>query len=72
MGFLLVGIGDGKCAVPVDFAIRRPDPIRAGAPCRDKVTWAQTMLAKRLVALRNRGLELPPTMDTGDSWFGDS
>ena len=31
---LVVVIGDGKLVVPVDFAIRRPDPTGPGAPCR--------------------------------------
>ena len=69
---LVVVIGDGKLVVPVDFAIRRPDPIGAGAPCRDKLRWAQAMLDERLAALRRRGLELPPPMVVGDSWFSDS
>lgn len=69
---LVVVIGDGKLVVPVDFAIRRPDPEGAGAPCRDKLSWARTMLDERLAALRNRGLALPPPIITGDSWFGDS
>ena len=57
---LVVVIGDGKLVVPVDFAIRRPDPIGAGAPCQDKLSWARTMIDDRLAALRNRGLALPP------------
>src|SRR6266516_3223470 len=69
---LVVVIGDGELVVPVDFAIRRPDPLGAGAPCRDKLSWARTMLDDRLAALRTRGLELPPPIITGDSWFGDS
>lgn len=69
---LVVVIGDGKLVVPVDFAIRRPDPVGAGAPCRDKLSWARTMIDDRLAALRNRGLELPPPIFTGDSWFSDS
>jgi hypothetical protein len=69
---LVVVIGDGKLVVPVDFVIRRPDPVGAGAPCRDKLSWARTMLDERLAALRNRGLALPPPIITGDSWFGDS
>ena len=56
---LVVVIGDGKLVVPVDFAIRRPDPVGAGAPCRDKLCWAQGMLDERLAALRRRGLQLP-------------
>ncbi len=39
---LVVVIGDGKLVVPVDFAIRRPDPTGPGAPCRDKLHWVQT------------------------------
>jgi hypothetical protein len=38
---LVVVIGDGKLVVPVDFAVRRPDPIGAGGPCRDKLSWAR-------------------------------
>ena len=34
---LVVVIGEGKLVVPVDFAIRRPDPTGPGAPCRDKL-----------------------------------
>ena len=69
---LLVVIGDGKLVVPVDFAIRRPDPIGAGAPCRDKLNWARTMIDDRLAAFCKRGLELPPPLITADSWFSDS
>src|SRR6266498_3290239 len=38
---LVVVIGEGKLVVPVDFAIRRPDRIGPGAPCRDKLHWLQ-------------------------------
>ena len=69
---LVVVIGDGKLVAPVDFAIRRPNPIGAGAPCRAKLTWARTMIDDRLSALRNRGLEFPPPISTSDSWFSDS
>jgi hypothetical protein len=51
---LVVVIGDGKL-VPVDFAIRRPDPTGPGAPCRDKLCWVQVMLDGRLAAFRRRG-----------------
>src|SRR4029453_9164379 len=34
---LVMVIGEGKLVVPVDFAIRRPDPTGPGAPCRDKL-----------------------------------
>jgi hypothetical protein len=72
-GLLLVlVIGDGRLVVPVDFAVRRPDPVGPGAPCRDKLRWAQTMLDERLAAFARRGLQLPPPMVVTDSWFGDS
>ena len=69
---LLVVIGDGRVVVPVDFAIRRPDPKGPGGPCRDKLTWARLMLDERLTAFRRRGVDLPPPMVVADSWFSDS
>ena len=69
---LLVVIGDGRLVVPVDFAIRRPDPCGPGAPCRDKLTWARLRLDERVAAFRRRGVELPPPMVVADSWFSDS
>jgi hypothetical protein len=69
---LVVVIGDGKLVVPVDFAIRRPDPQGPGAPCRDKLHWVQVMLDGRVAALRRRGVVLPPPMVVADSWFSDS
>jgi len=69
---LVVVIGEGKLVVPVDFAIRRPNPTGPGAPCRDKLHWVQGMLDGRIAALRRRGLELPPPMVVADSWFSDS
>ncbi|HZC00620.1 MAG TPA: hypothetical protein VE844_04435 [Gammaproteobacteria bacterium] len=69
---LVVVIGDGKLVVPVDFAVRRPDPIGVGGPCRDKLTWAREMIDARLLALSKRGLHLPAPIITADSWFSDS
>jgi hypothetical protein len=69
---LVVVIGEGKLVVPVDFAIRRPDPIGPGNPCRDKLCWMQSMLDGRVAAFRRRGVELPPPMVVADSWFSDS
>jgi hypothetical protein len=69
---LVVVIGEGKLVVPVDFAIRRPDPQGPGAPCRDKLRWVQGMLDGRLAAFRRRGIALPPPIVIADSWFGDS
>jgi hypothetical protein len=69
---LVVIIGDGKLVVPVDFVVRRPDPIGAGGPCRDKLSWAREMIDARLLALSKRGLHLPAPIITADSWFSDS
>src|SRR5688500_17178762 len=69
---LVVVIGEGKLVVPVDFAIRRPDPTGPGAPCRDKLHWVQSMLDGRVAAFRRRGVDLPPPIVMADSWFGDS
>jgi len=69
---VVVVIGDGKWVVPVDFAVRRPDPVGAGGPCRDKLSWAREMIDARLLALSQRGLHLPPPIITADSWFSDS
>src|SRR5437870_10971693 len=69
---LLVVVGEGRLIVPVGFAIRRPDPVGPGAPCRDKLRWARLMLDECLAAFRRRGLELPAPMVVADSWFSDS
>src|SRR6266446_6738607 len=69
---LVVVVGDGKLVVPVDFAIRRPDPTGPGAPCRDKLHWIQSMLDGCVAAFRRRGVALPPPMVVADSWFSDS
>jgi hypothetical protein len=69
---LVVVIGDGKLVVPVDFAIRRPDPTGPGGLCRDKLCWIQSMLDGRLAAFRRRGVALPPPLVVADSWYGDS
>jgi hypothetical protein len=69
---LVVVIGDGKLVVPVDFAIRRPNPTGPGGPCRDKLHWLQSMLDGRVAAFRRRGVALPPPMVVADSWFSDS
>jgi hypothetical protein len=72
-GLLLrVVVGDGRVVVPVDLAMRRPDPGGPGAPCRDQLTWARVMLDERLAAFRRRGVELPAPIGVADSWCGDS
>src|SRR5262249_5912732 len=68
----VVVVGEGKLVVPVDFAIRRPDPKGPGAPCRDKLHWVQSMLDGRMAAFRRRGVVLPPPMVVVASWVSDS
>ena len=69
---LVVVIGDVKLVVPVDFAVRRPDPPGPGRPCRDKLHWMQSMLDGRVAAFCRRGVTLPPPMVVVDSWLSDS
>jgi hypothetical protein len=69
---LVVVIGEGQLVVPVDFAIRRPDPTGPEGPCRDKLHWVQSMLDGRMAAFRRRGVALPSPMVVADSWFSDS
>jgi hypothetical protein len=69
---LLVVIGDGKLIIPVDFAIRRPNPKGPGQRCQDKLQLTQKMLDERLTAFAKRGLTLAPPMVLADSWFSDS
>jgi len=69
---LLVVIGDGKLIIPLDFAIRRPNPTGPGRRCQDKLTLTQNMLDERLAAFAKRGVTLPPPMVVADSWFSDS
>ena len=69
---LLVVIGDGKLVVPVDFAVRRPNPTGPGRRCRTKLVWAQVMLDETLAALRQRGLDLPAPLLVADRWCSDA
>jgi hypothetical protein len=69
---LIVVIGEGKLVVPVDFAIRRPDPTGTGTPCRDQLHWVQGMLDGRMAAFLRCGVALPPPMVVAASWLSDS
>jgi hypothetical protein len=69
---LVVVIGAGKLVVPVDFVVRRPDPVGPGRPCRDKLTWLQVMLDRTWAVLQRRCRRLPAPVVVADSWFGDS
>jgi hypothetical protein len=69
---LVVVIGEGKLVSPVDFTVRRPEPVGPGRPCRDKLTWLQVMLDRTWAAIQRRCRQLPPPLVVADSWFGDS
>jgi hypothetical protein len=69
---LLVVIGNGKLIIPVDFAIRRPNPKGPGRTCQDKLHLTQKMLDERLAVLAGRGVTLPKPMGVADSWCSDS
>jgi hypothetical protein len=69
---LVVVMGEGRLVVPVDLAIRRPDPVGPGAPCRDKRHWARVMLDEGWAAFGRRGVALPAPMVVADSWLSDS
>jgi hypothetical protein len=69
---LVVVIGEGKLVIPVDFTVRRPDPVGPGGPCRDKLTWLHVMLDRTWAALPRLRRQLPAPVVVADSWFGDS
>ena len=69
---LLVVIGDGTLIIPVDCALRRPNPKGPGRRCQEKLVLTQHMLDERLAALAKRGVTFPAPMVVADSWFSDS
>src|SRR6266403_752478 len=69
---LVVVIGEGKRVIPVDFTVRRPDPVGPGRPCRDQLTWLQVMLDRTWTALQRLGLRRPAPLVVAESWFGDA
>jgi hypothetical protein len=69
---LVVVIGEGKLVVPVDFVVRRPDPVGPSRPCRDQLTWLQVMLDRTWAVLQHRCRRLPAPLVVADSWLGDS
>ena len=71
-GLLLVVMGDGQLVVPVDFGIRRPDPVGPGRPGREKLTWLPGMLDRPWAVLPRRCRRLPAPLIVADRWFGDS
>lgn len=68
----MVVIGEGKLVIPVDFTVRRPDPVGPGRPCRDQRTWRQVRLERTWTALQRLGLMRPAPLVVAESWLGDS
>jgi hypothetical protein len=56
---LIVVSGEGKLVIPVDFTVRRPDPMGPGRPCRDKLTWLRVVRNRTWTALQRLGLVWP-------------
>lgn len=69
---LLVVIGDGKLIIPLDFALRRPNPKGPGRRCHDKRHLTQHRLDERLAAFAKQSGTFPAPMVVADSWFSDS
>jgi hypothetical protein len=69
---LLVVLGEGTLVMPVDFTVRRPDPMGPGRPCRDTLTWLQVMRDRTWTALPRLGLVWPAPLVVAESWCGDS
>lgn len=69
---LLVVMGEGKRIVPGDCAVRRPDPIGPGRPCRHTLTWRRVMLDRTWAAWHRRCRRLPPPLLLADRWCGES
>ena len=70
---LVVVIGEGKLVVPVDFAIRRPDPTRPwGAVPRQTALGAESCWMDAWRHSADAAWTLPPPMVVADSWFSDS
>jgi hypothetical protein len=71
-GLLRMVVGAGQLVVPIDFAVRRPNPTGPGRRCRTKLEWTETMLDETLAALARRGRELPAPIVVADRWLSDS
>jgi hypothetical protein len=70
--WLVVVIGEGKLVIPVDFTVRRPDPVGPGRPGRDQLTWLPVRLDRTWTAWQRLGLALPAPLVVADRWCGDS
>jgi len=69
---LLVVIGDGKLLIPLDCAIRRPQPTGPGRRCHDQLHLTQHRLDARLAALAKHGVTFPAPRGGAERWCSDS
>jgi len=69
---LVVVMGDGTRVIPVDCAMRRPNPTGPGRRCHDQLTLTQTMLDERVAACTKRGVKFPAPMIVAESWCSDA
>jgi hypothetical protein len=69
---LVAVVGEGKLIVPMDFAIRRPDPDGPGRPCHDKMRWTEILVQSNVEWLLEHQLIEKPPLVAADSWFGSS
>jgi hypothetical protein len=70
--WLVVVRGEGKRVLPVDFTVRRPDPVGPGRPCRAQLTGLQVRRDRTGTAWQRLGLALPAPLVVADRGFGDS
>jgi hypothetical protein len=65
-------VGEDFLCLPMDFALRQPDPKSAGRPCLNAMQLAEKMLINLDNALRVDGLKLKGHYLIADAWFADS
>ena len=69
---LLMVVGDGKLVVPIDFAVRRPNPKGPGARCREQTGAGRRSCSTRRTGAWADAVSNLPAMVVADSWFSDS
>ena len=65
-------VGEDKQCLPMDFALRKPDPKGPGHPCKTALQQAQTMLVDLDNHLRIQHQSLRGHYLVADAWFADS
>jgi len=65
-------VGEDFLCLPMDFALRHPDPKGPGRPCLNALQLAEKMLLNLDNNLRVDGLSLKGHYLVADAWFADS